>query len=69
MFKLHKLKLLQKDMKQKKWTICSFLFCYNKIEYIVLVRRFMKHQEPKSRLAAVMLDFIKADDLDKKYIF
>ena len=38
---LENLRQLKEDMRNKGWTICSFLFKYKKIEYIVLVKRFV----------------------------
>lgn len=38
---LENLKSLKDDMVSKKWTICSFVFNYKEIEYIVLVKRFV----------------------------
>ena len=38
---LENLKTLKDNMVEKHWTICSFLFLYKKINYIVLVKRFV----------------------------
>ena len=40
---LSNLKELKNDMVNKDWTICSFIFRYKGIEYIVLVIRQIKH--------------------------
>lgn len=59
---LSNLQLLMQDMKNKKWTICSFLFSYKKIEYIVLVKRFVAG-EKYIEGALVKLHFMKSDNL------
>ena len=38
---LENLKFLKQDMINKGWSICSFLFRYKEVEYIVLVKRFV----------------------------
>ena len=38
---LRNLKELKSDMVNKDWTICSFIFRYKGIEYIVLIKRFV----------------------------
>lgn len=60
---LENLKLLKKDMEEKDWTICSFIFTYKKVEYIVLVKRFIKKEPKKNKYALVKLHFIKSDNL------
>ena len=60
---LENLKLLKSDMKSKGWTICSFLFCYKKIEYIVLVNRFVGEEKRVDQYALVKLHFMKANNL------
>lgn len=60
---LENLKLLKSDMKSKGWTICSFLFCYKKIEYIVLVKRFVGEEKRVDQYALVKLHFMKANNL------
>ena len=47
---LDKIKLLKDDMKDKGWTICSFMFKYNETEYIVLVQRFVNQIQRKNQL-------------------
>lgn len=56
---LDKIKLLKDDMKDKGWTICSFMFKYNKTEYIVLVQRFVNQIQRKNQFALVKFVFIK----------
>lgn len=56
---LDKIKLLKDDMKDKGWTICSFMFKYNETEYIVLVQRFVNQIQRKNQFALVKLVFIK----------
>lgn len=41
---LENLQELKKDMVSKKWTISSFLFTYKRIDYIVLVKLFVKNE-------------------------
>ena len=46
---LSNLNELKNDMVSKKWTICSFLFRYKSVVYIVLVKRFVgKEKASKS---------------------
>ena len=44
---LENLQELKKDMVSKKWTISSFLFTYKRIDYIVLVKLFVKNESKK----------------------
>lgn len=44
---LENLKLLKKDMERLDWTICSFIFNYKDIEYIVLVKDLLKMNQEK----------------------
>ena len=60
---LSNLKELKRDMEHKDWTICSFLFRYKEIEYIVLVKRFVETEKKKNQYALVKLHFIKSNDL------
>lgn len=60
---LENLKQLKNDMQSKGWTICSFLFCYKKIEYIVLVKRFVGTEKRINKYALVKLNFMKTDNL------
>lgn len=61
---LSNLKSLKKEMVSKKWTICSFLFQYKNIEYIVLVKRFVGTEKRVDDYALVKLHFMKSDNLD-----
>lgn len=54
---------LKEDMVNKHWTICSFMFQYKKIFYIVLVKRFVGNEKRISKFALVKLHFMKYDDL------
>jgi len=60
---LSNLKTLKDDMVSKEWTICSFIFEYNKIEYIVLVKRFVGKEERENKYSLVKLHFMKSNDL------
>ena len=60
---LENLKSLKNDMVNKNWTICSFIFHYKRIEYIVLVKRFVGTERRASNYALVKLHFMKSDDL------
>lgn len=61
---LENLKFLKEDMVSKKWTICSFLFHYKNIEYIVLVKRFVGAEKRVDNYALVKLHFMKSNDLN-----
>ena len=61
---LENLKSLKDDMVSKNWTICSFIFSYKEIEYIVLVKRFVGTEKRVDTYALVKLHFMKADDLN-----
>lgn len=60
---LSNLKSLKDDMVSKEWTICSNIFEYKKIEYIVLVKRFVRTEKRMNQYASVKLHFMKCDDL------
>lgn len=61
---LENLKTLKDNMVEKHWTICSFLFFYKKINYIVLVKRFVGKDKRISEYALVKLHFMKAFDIN-----
>ncbi len=56
---LSNLKELKNDMVNKDWTICSFIFEYKEIEYIVLVKRFVGTEKRENQYALVKLHFMK----------
>ena len=60
---LENLRQLKEDMRNKGWTICSFLFKYKTIEYIVLVKRFVGTEKRIDKYALVKLHFMKANNL------
>ena len=60
---LENLRQLKEDIRNKGWTICSFLFKYKKIEYIVLVKRFVGTEKRIDKYALVKLHFMKANNL------
>ena len=60
---LSNLKELKSDMVNKDWTICSFIFRYKGIEYIVLVKRFVGTEKRENQYALVKLHFMKFNDL------
>lgn len=61
---LSNLKELKNDMVGKNWTVCSFLFRYKSIVYIVLVKRFVCNEKRVNQYALVKLHFMKRDDLN-----
>jgi hypothetical protein len=61
---LKNLRSLYDDMKIKGWTICSFIFNYKSINYIVLVKRFVEGEERIDNYALVKLEFMKELDLN-----
>ena len=54
---------LKNDMVNKKWTICSFLFRYKTVEYIVLIKRFVGKEKRINQYALVKIHFMKRSDL------
>ena len=60
---LSNLNELKNDMVSKNWTICSFLFRYKSVVYIVLVKRFVGKEKRVNQYALVKLYFMKRDDL------
>ena len=64
---LKNLKQLKEDMVSKRWTVCSFLFRYKNIDYIVLVKRFVGSEQRISKYALVRLHFMDAQDLARDY--
>lgn len=61
---LENLKKLKIDMMSKKWTISSFLFSYKRIDYIVLVKLFVKDELKRDKFALVKLHFIQLKNLN-----
>lgn len=61
---LKNLKLLKDEMKNKGWTICSFIFSYKYTRYIVLVKRFVGNEIRNDKYALVKLQFMKESDLN-----
>lgn len=61
---LSNLNELKNDMVSKNWTICSFLFRYKSVLYIVLVKRFVGKEKRVNQYALVKLHFMKRDDLN-----
>lgn len=60
---LKNLKMLKDNMKNNGWTICSFIFRYKNINYIVLVKRFVGSINRIDNYALVKLEFMKEMDL------
>ena len=60
---LSNLKELKDDMVNKNWTICSFIFRYKRIQYIVLVKRFVGTEKRVNEYALVKLHFMKYNDI------
>lgn len=61
---LSNLNELKKDMIDNNWTICSFLFRYKSVVYIVLVKRFVGKEKRVNKYALVKLHFMKRNDLN-----
>lgn len=61
---LENLKQLKDDMSNKGWTICSFIFTYKAIKYIVLVKRFVGTERRVDKFALVKLHFMKSGNLE-----
>jgi hypothetical protein len=61
---LSNLKELKNDMVEKNWTICSFIFKYKSVEYIVLVKRFVGSEKRINQYALVKMHFMKHQDLN-----
>ncbi len=60
---LQNLKQLKDDMKLKDWSICSFIFNYKNVEYVVLVKRFVGKEIRCDKYAMVRLHFLESKDL------
>lgn len=58
------LKELKEDMVNKDWTICSFIFRYKEIQYIVLIKRFVGTEQRVNEYALVKLHFMKYNDIN-----
>lgn len=50
-------------MVNKGWTICSFIFKYKGMEYIVLIKRFVGAEKRENQYALVKLHFMKSTNL------
>lgn len=61
---LKNLKLLKDNMRNRDWTICSFIFTYKNINYIVLVKRFIEKEKRIDQFALVRLQFMKENNLN-----
>lgn len=61
---LSNLKDLKIDMVKKDWTICSFLFKYKSVDYIVLIKRFVGKEKRVNQYALVKIHFMKRNDLE-----
>ncbi|ENH9622414.1 TPA: DUF6037 family protein [Listeria monocytogenes] len=60
---LKNLKSLKSDMLSKNWTICSFMFTYKQVNYVVLVKRFVGQERRIDPYALIRLHFMKINDL------
>ena len=65
---LKNLILLKKDMEKLDWTICSFIFSYKQVEYIVLVKRFVRNEQKINKFALVKMHFMRSDNLTNDLI-
>lgn len=63
---LDNLKELKKNMEENNWVICSFLFRYKEIEYIVLVKLFAANERRENTYALVKMQFIKHNNLNEE---
>jgi hypothetical protein len=61
---LSNLNKLKNDMVDKKWTICSFIFMYKSVSYIVLVKRFVDKVKRINQYALVKINFMKCGNLN-----
>lgn len=61
------LRLLKNDMEEKGWVIDSFLFRYNDINYIVLVKLYTEG-EKKPKYALLKLEFIQQDNFNHRLL-
>ena len=61
---LSNLKDLKNDMVKKNWTICSFLFRYKSVDYIVLVKRFVGKEKRINSYALVRIHFMRRNQLN-----
>lgn len=61
---LSNLNELKNNMVSNNWTICSFLFKYKLVVYIVLVKRFVGKEKRENKYSLVKLHFMKSDDLN-----
>lgn len=61
------LKTLKTDMETKGWVIDSFLFQYQRIQYIVLVKLYTEN-ERRPQYALLKLEFIRQDNLDSRLL-
>lgn len=50
-------------MERKGWSICDFIFQYEGLDYIVLVKRFVGHERKVHPYALVKLHFMKSNNL------
>lgn len=60
---LNNLKALKSDMENKGWVISSFLFAYKDINYIMLVKLYLK-DESKPNFALLKLHFMKENNFN-----
>ena len=60
---LENLKSLKNDMISKNWTICSFMFTYKQVKYVVLVKRFVGSEKRINPYALIKLHFMEINDL------
>lgn len=54
---LSNLKCLKDAMVSKEWTICSFVFEYKKIEYIVLVKKICSNRKTSESICIGKIAF------------
>lgn len=64
---LSNLNELKNDMVSKKWTICSFLFRYKSVVYIVLVKRFVGKEKRVNQYALAVSIWFETHEGDYHY--
>lgn len=58
------LRLLLKDMEQKGWLIDSFLFQYNRVNTVVILKRYKDGERKPSKYAKAKIEFIQRENVN-----
>lgn len=56
--------MLLDDMKIQKWWLESFIFTYNGVKAIVIIKRYKSYSDKKSKYAQADIEFIRYDNID-----